>query len=470
MRIIIDLQGAQTESRFRGIGRYSISLALAMVKNGKDHEFLLLLNSSFPESITEIKKLFAGLIPEERICVFKVPYFPDRYKHAHSWKNSAVELIREYFLQQLNPDIVHITSLFESDICTSTSIGELPTGALTTVIFYDLIPFLNQNKYIPSKQQRDTYFRQINFLKRADHLFSISESSRSEAIDKLGILEKNIKNISSAISNIFVPLNLDKIQIERLHERYGFTRKVVMYAPGGFDARKNIDGVISAYGRLSLELRAHYQLVLVGKVSEEEKLLIDRMRRKAKLNRDEVLITGYVPDNDLIQLYNLAALFVFASKHEGFGLPVLEAMGCGAPVIASNQTSIPEIVGFEKAMFDPFSIQEMTQKIELALVCDEFRKELYENSKTRVNNFSWDKSSIKVIKSIETLYESREINPASKNISYDKFIEKLAEFSNGYDVTDSDLTLCAEAIDFNQEVLKECSIEELSSNNIKDEQ
>ncbi|MES9901628.1 MAG: glycosyltransferase family 1 protein [Sedimenticola sp.] len=454
MRIVIDLQGAQTGSRFRGIGRYSISLALAMVRNGENHEFWLVLNSAFPESIIDIKHVFAGVIPEERICIFKVPCYLGRYDGKYSWENRAVELIREYFLHTLKPDVVHISSLFEEHINFSVSIGEFASCVLTAVTLYDLIPLFNQDSYLPTKLQQDIYFRKIKFLKKADLLLSISENSRREAINGLSIHKKNIVNISSAVDVMFKPLNLKEWQIERLRAKYGLTRRIVMYAPGGFDSRKNIGGLIDAYSKLPSKLRDQHQIVLASKVTNEQKKLIGMLRKKAGLKRDEVVITGYVPDNDLVELYNISTLFVFASKYEGFGLPVLEAMACGAPVIASNQTSIPEIIRLESAMFDPFSIPSMSQKLEQALVCDNFRKELFKNNIARVKEFSWDESAKKAIRNIEVLYENRVTNSVARLITYDDLIKKLTEIAEGDYVTDLDLVLCAEAIDINQKTLR----------------
>src|SRR3990167_905725 len=106
MRIVIDMQGAQTESRFRGIGRYSLALALAMARNSGGHEIWLALNAAFPESIADIRLAFAGIIPKERLRVFDLPAPVAECDTGNAWRARAAEKIREHFIQKLQPDAV----------------------------------------------------------------------------------------------------------------------------------------------------------------------------------------------------------------------------------------------------------------------------------------------------------------------------------------------------------------------------
>ena len=191
MRIVIDMQGAQTESRFRGIGRYSMGLALAMARNAGEHEIWLALNAAFPESIIDIRHAFKGLIPQERIRVFEVPLPVAEHNPENAWRARTAELIREYFLQQINPDVILLTSLFEGFIDDAvTSVGAFTSGQNTAVILYDLIPYLNPEKYLPTQVQHENYARKIESLKNAGLLLSISESTRNEGIEALGLSER----------------------------------------------------------------------------------------------------------------------------------------------------------------------------------------------------------------------------------------------------------------------------------------
>lgn len=449
MHIVIDMLGAQTDSRFRGIGRYSLSLAQAMARNAGEHEIWLMVNGAYPESIENIKSVFSGLVPPERILEYKLPEFSKHYNDLNNWQKKANELIREYFIQQLHPDVLHVSSLFEDHIDSIVSIGELSTNIFTAVTLYDLIPYLDPDNYLSDSTRRESYFRKISTLKKANLILSISNSSRKEAVEKEIAQKKEIVNISSAIDESFKHINIDEQQICNLKSKFGIEREIIMYAPGGFDTRKNFDGLISAYGYLSTRQRERFQLVIVSKVKKEERKMLDSLREKAGLSKDEIVITGYVTDEDLIELYNIAYLFIFASKHEGFGLPVLEAMACGAPVIGSNRTSIPEIIQLESAMFDPFNVEDISKKLEHALDDEKFRSELIKNSADRLTAFSWDNSAVKALACFEKMYDEKKHSLKSSDVKYTEFINKLADASQKTLPLDSDLILCAEAIEFN---------------------
>jgi len=394
MRIVIDMQGAQTESRFRGIGRYSLSLARAIARNAGKHEIWLALNGAFPESIFDIREAFDRLIPFERIRVFEVPHPVAEIEPVNSGRARMAEKIREHFLQQLKPDIILVSSLFEGYVDNAvTSVGCFSSGSNTAVVLYDLIPFLNQSRYLPTEIQRKYYFRKLEFLKKADLLLSISEYVRQEALDMLGLPENRIINISSAIDDSFHSIEYPPSHIGGLYNRYGIERKMIMYAPGGFDVRKNFEGLIQAYGMLSPELRAAHQLVVVSKIHEMDYLTLRSLQKRAGLTDDELVLTGYVPDKDLIALYNLATLFVFPSKVEGFGLPALEAMACGTPSIGSNTTSIPEVIGLQDALFDPANPRSIANLMQKVLSDKTFYQTLRDHATQQAAKFSWDESA-----------------------------------------------------------------------------
>jgi hypothetical protein len=116
-----------------------------------------------------------------------------------------------------------------------------------------------------------------------------------------------------------------------------------------------------------------------------------------------VVITGFVPEDDLVTLYNLCHLFVFPSLHEGFGLPALEAMACGAPVIGSNTSSIPEVIGWKDALFDPTRPSAIAEAIAGALANEGFRQELRNHGLRQARLFSWDESARRALAAFEQL-------------------------------------------------------------------
>lgn len=411
MRIVIDLQGAQSESRFRGIGRYSLALALAIARNAGQHEIWLALNGALP-AIADLRAAFAGLVPAERIRVFdSVPRVAEMDAANHG-RARAAELLREYAIAQLQPDMVLVTSLFEGYVDDSvTSIGAFTSGADTAVILYDLIPALNPEAYLSVATQRQHYEGKLASLKRAGLVLAISDYSRQEGIDLLQLAPATVQAISTAVDDSFRPAELSQEALQALRARFGLTREVLMYAPGGMDARKNIDGLIRAFGLLPAALRARHQLLIASKIGEGDRQRLLQVAREAGLAADELVLTGYVDDATLIALYSSCALFIFPSRHEGFGLPALEAMACGALVIGADNTSIPEVIGCAEALFDAASAQAIADKINAVLSDDALRARLREHGKRQAASFSWDASARKALRAMEAHVAARVVEP-----------------------------------------------------------
>jgi glycosyltransferase involved in cell wall biosynthesis len=417
MRIVIDLQGAQSESRFRGIGRYSLALALGVARNAGAHEVWLALNAALGSAIDDIRRAFAGLVPPERICVFDIAG-PTAESNPHNGPRArAAELLREYAIAQLRPDAVLVTSLFEGYVDDAVvSIGRLADGAATAAILYDLIPFLSPDKYLAQPEQRSYYDRKIASLRQAGLLLAISDYSRQEAIDALGLDPARVVSISTAVDTTFCPAAPDAAHTAALRARFGIRRAYLMCAPGGFDARKNIDGLIAAYGMLPAMRRAAHQLLIAGKINDGERQRLLDLARRHGLASDEMVLTGYVSDADLIDLYRGAALFVFPSLHEGFGLPALEAMACGALVIGADSTSIPEVIGNPEALFDPRQPAAIAARIEQVLGDPALQSRLRAHGAAQARKFSWDNSARRAIAALEAHAAGRAHAPDREQI------------------------------------------------------
>ncbi|MDD4929085.1 MAG: glycosyltransferase family 1 protein [Gallionella sp.] len=452
MRIVIDLQGSQSASRFRGIGRYSLALALAMARNAGEHEIWLVLNSAFSESILSIRDSFEGLVPHERIRIFDAPSPVAEINQSNVWRIRAAEKLREHFLLQLKPDVVHVSSLFEGYVDDAvTSVSSSSPGLCIAVTLYDLIPLLNQDEYLSGSVQRDYYLRKVESLKNADLLLAISEASRCEAIGALQLPQNRVVNVSAAVDGQFHALTLTTERIHQLKIQYGIQRNMVMYAPGGFDQRKNFEGLISAYSLLSPGLRADHQLVIVGNIGADKFAYLQDLAMRAGLGKDELVITGYISDQELVEFYNLARLFVFPSKHEGFGLPVLEAMACGTPVIGSDLTSIPEVIDFSDALFDPFLPEDIAKKIEHVLCDDIFRERLRIHGLNRAKAYTWDDCARKTICALERLVQEKQtgVTPDKDLTPLSELIRSISEMSYAEKPSDSDLVRVADCIAFN---------------------
>jgi glycosyltransferase involved in cell wall biosynthesis len=405
MRIIIDMQGAQSSgSRNRGIGRYTLSLSKAIVRNRGKHEVILALNGLFPETIESIRADFEDLLPQENIRVWYAPGSVGNLNVENDWRRKAAELLREAFIASLNPDVVLITSLFEGlDDDVVTSIGLLSSNVPTAVILYDLIPFIHRQPYLENSAVEAWYENKLNHLRRGNLILAISESSRQEGISYLGFPEDILVNISTAADPHFQPQSISSQREREVRKHYCLEKPYVMYT-GGIDHRKNIEGLIRAYASLPKTLRAQHQLAVVCNRTDLDYNRLMELANQHGLKKGELVLTGFVPEDDLLVLYGLCKLFVFPSWHEGFGLPALEAMSCGRAVIGSNCSSVPEVIGLEDALFDPKSDEAIAVLLTQTLTDPAFRVELERHGLEQAKKFSWDKSATRAITAFEQLH------------------------------------------------------------------
>lgn len=411
MRIVIDMQGAQTESCFRGIGRYTIAFAQAVVRNRGQHEVFLVLSDLFPQTIEPIRAAFENLLPQENIRVWSSsgPISHRENKNIHS--REVAEILREAFIASLYPDVIHISSLFEGyDDDAATSIGCFDIRTPVSVMLYDLIPMLNPDQYLKPNSNYSAYYKKkIEFLKKANVLLAISDSAKKEGLSCLGEDAGHIVNVSTSVDFKFKPIEIDEITKTTLFRKIGITRPFVFYV-GGYDERKNLPRLIEAWSSLPIEIRNAHQLLFVGKGSDIKVANLLHVAYQNGLSEDEILFSGFISDEELIQLYNLCNLFVFPSWHEGFGLPVLEAMACGAAVIAANSTSLPEVIGLDEALFDPCDVNAICLKMQEVLTNQRLLIKLKNHGLHQSKKFSWDKTGQIAIATWEKLIEDRSIS------------------------------------------------------------
>lgn len=401
MRIVIDMQGAQTESRFRGIGRYSLALAQGIVRNRGEHEVFLVLNGMLNDSIENIRAAFADLLPQSHIRVWYAEGPVSDRDPANKARREVAELIRQACIDDLQPDVVHVTSAVEGYI-DDAAIGSpvLDKRALVSATLYDLIPLVSAKQYLdPNPGYKKHYLEKVEAFKHYDLLLSISEFARDEALSFLPLDEANIVNVSTAADDVFRPLSLSLDERAAVEKKFALHDKFVLYS-GGADDRKNLPQLIKAFANIKAEL-GDIQLVFAGKMPEYHINSYKTLARAQGLGNSDLVFTGYITDGELVALYSLCRLYVFPSWHEGFGLPPLEAMKCGAPVIGANTSSVPEVIGWDEAMFDPFDISAIAKKLRQALVDDQFRAALAAHGLERAKEFSWDRSGKAAVTAFE---------------------------------------------------------------------
>lgn len=411
MRIIIDLQGAQSPgSRYRGIGRYSLNLSRSLVQQMGDNEILVALAGFFPETIEPIRAAFEGLLPPENIVVWEAPGPVHAYHPEFKQRRQIAEKVREAFLSSLQPDWVIVASLFETEAVTS--IGR-HTTIPTAVVLYDLIPLIYRAHYLSNPVHEQWFLEKLDHLRRADLLLSISESSGHEAVEHLGFDPSSVVPIGTDCDEHFRPIPMSTERSDQLRAVYGIERPFVMYT-GGIDHRKNIEGLIRAYAALPQDLRCSHQLAVVCAIQTPERKRLELLAKEVGLSEGELILTGYVPEDNLLGLYNACTLFVFPSWHEGFGLPILEAMRCGKAVLAANTSSLPEVVGREDALFDPHDEANITALVRRALEDVDFRHSLERHSLEQSRRFSWAETAQRALAALEAATKPAASLPVSR--------------------------------------------------------
>lgn len=402
MRIVIDLQACQTESRNRGIGRYSLALAKAMARQQSGHELRFTLNDLFADQVAEVQAQFTGLVAPDRFSYYRYPDFEKSLTFSQNYQRPVAGTLVRHHYAHLRTDVLHISSPFEGWGTTATVPAGLPDlpGVLCSVTLYDLIPLLMPDWYLPAEEVKNYYHQKLRLLRECDLLLAISEAARQDAIEHLAILPEKIVNISGAAEAHFRPLAISPAEAQEFRQRYGLREKFILYT-GALDYRKNMAGAIAGYARLPLEVRRHCQLVIVCAMNTlYEKTLLQYAAGEG-LAAGEVVFTGFVPEEDLLCFYNLCTLFIFPSLYEGFGLPILEAMACGAPVLGADNSSIPELIGRRDALFDAKKPEAIAGALYRGLTDEGYRADLQAWGPKRAQAFNWEASAARALAAFE---------------------------------------------------------------------
>ena len=303
------------------------------------------------------------------------------------------------------PAIYHVTSPMD----LTASLDDLwPSWARsprvrTVVTLYDFIPLIFRDRYLDaSPVTRAAYFGRLGLLRRADHALAISQRTAHDAVEHLGMRESCITVIDCGVSDRFSSLVASRRDGEEgLQRDFPRLRRGFVLYVGGDDPRKNLLGAIEGYGLLAQETRRSHQLLIACKLSDSRVEELTAYAVERGIDPEDVLFTGYVSDSQLAALYRSCALFLFPSLYEGAGLPILEAMSCGAPVAASGISSIPEILGDLDATFDPSDPADLASCLERVLGSPAELESLRERSRRRVAIYTWKRVAERTLEGYE---------------------------------------------------------------------
>lgn len=279
----------------------------------------------------------------------------------------------------------------------------------TVVTVHDLTP-LRFPEYFPSGiKGRLKWQLNKGILRTMDALITDSECSKIDVMEIVGVKRENVQVVHLAAGEQFRNISLQKSDIRVLTDKYNIPEIFALYV-GDVTWNKNLPRLVEA------ALTSEIPLVMVGKALAEQDF--DRSHpwnsdlvqvQKMIEGKSTILSLGFVEDEDLVSLYNAATVFVFPSLYEGFGLPVLEAMACGTPVVTSRAGSLEEVAGDGAYFVEPESVESISHGLERVWKSKEIQKELQEKGLKRAHEFSWHKTASETIKVYENVLKVKEL-------------------------------------------------------------
>ncbi len=239
--------------------------------------------------------------------------------------------------------------------------------------------------------------------RQTDKIITVSQSSKNDVVDFYGVDNNKIDVIPNAVSEKFFVMDRNDPKLIEVKKKYGLPYKFVLYL-GTIEPRKNIIGIIRAYNQLrkiSHPELVKCKLVIAGVPGWKKKKIFDEIKRSSYCK--DIILTGFISNEDKPALYNLASLFVYPSFFEGFGFPPLEAVNCGVPIIISNISSLPEVIGGAGIMIDPDKPDEIFQAMKEILLNKELREKLRKSGLEQAKTFNWEKTTRKFLATIQGL-------------------------------------------------------------------
>jgi glycosyltransferase involved in cell wall biosynthesis len=370
-----------------GVGTYIHSLVQALVRRGPGHEYVLVGDPRQQSS-------FEGLPGNIRF----LPY-------GKGYASLASHLRFQFLLRGLMPDIFHVPHRLVPYF--------MPCAYVVTVHDLDKIVFRQE---FGSSLRAEARFHMLRHgLLRADRIISVSQATKRDLVHLMGAPADRIEIVPNAISEQFMACDSESACRETL-ERYQVDYPFLLYA-GNIQPQKNLKRLVEAFAVVQAELEPHplynnLRLIIIG----DDVAAHPDLRRAVIRSRmqQRVRFLGFVPAETLRIFYRSAAAFVFPSLYEGFGLPPLEAMAQGTPVVTSNVSSLPEVVGDAAVLVNPEKIFDIARGIREVLTNEGLRTTLCARGRARVERFSWDRTADRVLEIYREVVESRRASNGSR--------------------------------------------------------
>lgn len=359
LKIGLDAREFQQGDIVTGIGRYLLNFLEFATVNQPDYEFVLFCNQNTKVDLASpnLKKI---MIPEYLTFWWDQVQLPS-------------------YLRREKIDIF-LTPYFKAPLFSPCKL---------VVIINDLIPLLYGAYRNPRSSLIKIYFKTFARLavRNADRIITISQHSKKDIMKVFGVPGEKITVITLAADGAFRQIDSE---FSGVLSKYKIEGKFILYF-GNFNPHKNVGALIEAYHKMPANIKKEYRLVIGGKKDRYRQALL-KLSNILGL-QERAIFTDFVYKEDLPYLYNAAEVFVFPSLYEGFGLPPLEAMACGTPVIAFKVASLPEVIGDAGILLDPCGPDELAKAIVSVLTDNVLKKSLIEKGLSRAKQFSIEKMS-----------------------------------------------------------------------------
>jgi glycosyltransferase involved in cell wall biosynthesis len=419
VRIVIDMQALQTGSAKRGIGRYACSLTSALLDQHSGHEVILLFNARRIDTLlldSRIKALIER-VGVDRTMIVPAPDHIDELHGDDQRLLKVCKLLRETMLETLKPDFVVVPSLFEFEAVLTVP-QAIARSYKHATIAHDFIPLTDIEAYMPSASSKAWYYEKLQQFRNSDIVLCNSQHTREDAINRFGFDQLNC-------INIFAGSDLHERFPQPQQPDFDLTPDSYILYCATYDPRKNVGALIAAYAQLPEEVRHKMPLVLGGSMHAAERERVESQLAEANLPEPQVRILGFVEDDVLAWLYKNCRVFVFPSLSEGLGLPPIEAMTFGAPVIVSNRTSLPEVVGAPDQTFDPDLANALTDLLLRIAVDDSLARKWSDRALKRSKAFSWSRSAKLALSALDIHGDERSM-AEQKATDFENFIGEIA--------------------------------------------
>lgn len=382
-QLVLDIQTLQNPFfGERGIPRYTSELSRAVLRAGAPVAAMV-MNPNLPYP----RRLHPDLAGSQKLC----------WNSARSFRRIAED----------GPVAYHVMSPFEAPRPAQAVLPPhaLDEGVAQIFTIHDMIPALFP-VFAKGGDLDRMYRGRLEIIRRSDLVLTLSESSRNDALRVLDLDPAKVAMVGAGASEFFRPPRPGETPgLLVARELPDITRPFVLAVTGvfGLDKRKNTEVLLAAYAALPEAVRRDHQLVVVCKLSDEDRFHWRSLATGLRLRSGELVLTGFVSDAVLRALYQQAALFVYPSMYEGFGLPALEAARCGCPTITSNSSSMPEILEFEAATFDPNDAASLGALVERSLTDSAFGEQLLEAARWASATHTWERVADRAIEAYSRL-------------------------------------------------------------------